>query len=259
MRLPPPILNRKYGFTLIELSIVLVIIGLIVGGIVAGRAMIENAKLRATISDIDKYKSATNAFRGKYNCYPGDCVNAISYGLGQASGPGDNGDGNGAIGPGQSAVLMNWSSAKESLNFWYHLQQAGLINATASGWLNSYSAADNSSLLIPFSNHVPTINIGTNTVVMPYSFTSTIMNPAADLIMDNGFALIAPSAFSQTGYPLSAIQAYGIDTKIDDGLPCAGIAVTTYSEHRLRASCNGTSYNLISASATYGLVVGKSW
>jgi prepilin-type N-terminal cleavage/methylation domain-containing protein len=66
---------QNQGFTLIELSIVLVIIGLIVGGVLVGQNLIAAAAVRAQISQIEKYQTAANAFRGKYGYLPGDIPN----------------------------------------------------------------------------------------------------------------------------------------------------------------------------------------
>ncbi len=71
--------ERKQGFTLIELSIVLVIIGLIVGGVMVGKDLIKSAEIRSVITDMDTYKTAYNTFKLKYNCIPGDCPNATDY------------------------------------------------------------------------------------------------------------------------------------------------------------------------------------
>lgn len=83
---------------MVELSIVLVILGLLVGGILAGRALIESATYRATLADIDKVKTASLAFRDKYMNLPGDMPNATAFFT--ASTQPDkvtNGDGSGAI------------------------------------------------------------------------------------------------------------------------------------------------------------------
>src|SRR5271163_852919 len=77
--------NRKgeQCFTLIELSIVLVIIGLIVGGVLVGQDLIKAAEIRATVAQVEKYNAAVNTFRTKYNGIPGDIVNtqAAAFGL----------------------------------------------------------------------------------------------------------------------------------------------------------------------------------
>ncbi len=82
-----PNLIQQAGFTLIELSIVLVIIGLIVGGVLVGQDLIKAAEIRATISQYEKYNAAMNTFRTKYNGMPGDlsATQAIAFGLGTAA------------------------------------------------------------------------------------------------------------------------------------------------------------------------------
>ena len=63
---------HRGGFTLIELSIVLVIIGLLAGGVLVGRDLIAAAALRSQITQIEKYNAAANTFRAKYGFLPGD-------------------------------------------------------------------------------------------------------------------------------------------------------------------------------------------
>lgn len=73
--------SASKGFTLIELAIVLVVIGLLVGGVVVGRDMIRSAQLRATIQQVDMLKASHMAFLLKYNCMPGDCQNGSAFGF----------------------------------------------------------------------------------------------------------------------------------------------------------------------------------
>ncbi|KKB96039.1 hypothetical protein SZ25_00887 [Candidatus Arcanobacter lacustris] len=85
-----PNLNFKQkGFTLIEISIVMVIIGLIIGGIITGKEMIYGAKARSIVSQITQYNVAVATFLSKYNAYPGDMMNASSFIVNAANGNGD--------------------------------------------------------------------------------------------------------------------------------------------------------------------------
>jgi prepilin-type N-terminal cleavage/methylation domain-containing protein len=84
--------SDRHGFTLIELSIVLVIIGLVAAGILVGKDLIRTAELRGDIREIEKIDAAVTTFRLKYNCLPGDCANATQFLEGAF-----DGDGNGLI------------------------------------------------------------------------------------------------------------------------------------------------------------------
>jgi len=86
-------MNRK-GFTLVELSIVLVIIGLLLGGVLKGKAMIDNAKQKRVKGDIDGIVAATYGYQDKYGFLPGDDPTDISAAPLSVSGcTGGNGDG----------------------------------------------------------------------------------------------------------------------------------------------------------------------
>ncbi len=122
------------GFTLIELSIVLVIIGLIVGGVLVGQDLIRAAAVRATVTQIEKYNTAANTFRGKYGYLPGDIKDpeASSFGF-QPRGTITVGQGDG------NGVLYGYNSAQgngaiedggETLLFWRDLSDAHLIDGS---------------------------------------------------------------------------------------------------------------------------------
>jgi prepilin-type N-terminal cleavage/methylation domain-containing protein len=87
------------GFTLIELSIVLVIIGLIVGGVLVGQDLIRAAEVRAQITQIEKFNTAVNTFHGKFGALPGDmdALTAANFGFTARGLYAGEGDGNGII------------------------------------------------------------------------------------------------------------------------------------------------------------------
>ena len=78
--------NNNKAFSLIELSIVLIIIGLLVAGITGGKSLIENAKNRALINEIRSWKQAVNAFYVLKERLPGDLNNdgKVGYGSDEA-------------------------------------------------------------------------------------------------------------------------------------------------------------------------------
>jgi prepilin-type N-terminal cleavage/methylation domain-containing protein len=67
------------AFSLIELVVVLVIIGLIVGGITSGQNLIRSAQLQSVVTDKKKYESAIAAFQERYFQLPGDMNNATDF------------------------------------------------------------------------------------------------------------------------------------------------------------------------------------
>jgi prepilin-type N-terminal cleavage/methylation domain-containing protein len=121
---------RMVGFTLIEMSIVLVIIGLIVGGVLVGQDLIRAASVRAQISQIERFNTAVNTFYGKYQALPGDMNASVAGQFGFAArGPyAGEGDGNGFIeGNYGNQAGGNDGSAQgdgETLLFWQDLTYA---------------------------------------------------------------------------------------------------------------------------------------
>lgn len=106
----------KRGFSLVELSIVLVIIGLLTGGILGGQALIKASKLQAQLKDFDAIATAHHAFSDKYACIAGDCRDVASYFPSIANG---NGDG----------MVDCWPSSgtNECATYFQALEGAGLI------------------------------------------------------------------------------------------------------------------------------------
>lgn len=109
--------NNKTGFTLVELSIVLVIIGLLIGGILVAQSLIDSAKVNRLISDLRQYEVATILFNERYGKYPGDS----SYF--QPAGNEDN-----AISGNGCDTTNTTMSGDEAKQFWAHLSQAEMLN-----------------------------------------------------------------------------------------------------------------------------------
>ncbi len=128
MLVATPMLKMPRGFTLIELAIVLVVIGLLLGGILKGQELIESARARNLISQIDSIKAAYFTFQDKYRAVPGDYPGALAR-------ANLSGIANDSVGGNSDGVVRDTPQARESLLAWVHLAHANLIsgNYQASG------------------------------------------------------------------------------------------------------------------------------
>lgn len=113
------IVLRQKGFTLIEIAIVLVIIGLLLGGVLKGQELINTARVRALNNTVDGVTAAWFSFQDRYRAFPGDYTQA-SVNL---PGAPTNGDGNGIVGIATAPA----TPAAERAMVWMHLQSAGYI------------------------------------------------------------------------------------------------------------------------------------
>jgi len=228
--------DRPSGFTLIELSIVLVIIGLIVGGILVGRDMIEAAKVRATIAQYEKYKTAVYTFKTKYNAIPGDLTTTDATAIGFAPTTRNGGaDGTGTIihGDGYIEVINNGVCVQpatcplqisyEGALFWQDLSSANLID----GSFNSATDANITPTAANVGNYLPQAKLGNNAYWLVWSMLGSPSVNGTAILPGNYFQLmgITPSGGTQfyAANAVTPIQAYNIDTKIDDGFWSTGI------------------------------------
>src|ERR1700737_3718296 len=102
--------KRESGFTLIEIAIVLVIIGLLLGGVLKGQELITGARVRNFIQQQDGVKAAYFGFLDRYRALPGDYSNAVGTitGVTGGCGVGGNGDGNGQITTAANENILVW-------------------------------------------------------------------------------------------------------------------------------------------------------
>ncbi len=191
-------LSQK-GFTLIELSIVLLIISLITGGIIAGRSLVHSARLTSVIDDVNKYQTAVRAFELEYNALPGDFDKATKFWPGQTY----SGDGNGQINGTVSGVTT------EQRVFFEHLSLAGVVEGSFSstatmeiGISHPKTAFEGATFQTAFISRE-----------LMFSFAAPNTNPENTLF----YMKTTTNANS-----LSPVDAYTIDLKLDDGMPGTG-------------------------------------
>ena len=175
--------KKQSGFTLIEIAIVLVIIGLLLGGVLKGQELITGARVRNFIQQQDGVKAAYFGFLDRFRALPGDYAAAttnISNVAATAACGNGNGDGDGTI----------ETANAENILAWEHLSKAGFING-------SYTCA--------------AAQAGTNSPTNPYG-------QYLNLVYDSNYAGTATNRHNlKTGAQDPSDILGEIDRKVDDG------------------------------------------
>ncbi|MGE3474399.1 MAG: type II secretion system protein [Rhodospirillaceae bacterium] len=212
------------GFTLIEMSIVLVIIGLIVGGILKGQEVIESARQKNVAAMYDQIRAAQNTFVDRYRALPGD----FNEGSTKISAQVPNGDRNGFIAAAAGVAASNAAAiaaidggAGEFFGYFQGLVAAGLYGggqvASTSSGMSVFSGTATPSPLpqAPWNNTGFTAASGTHegqTAAPASALTAVWLRLAG---VTDGIAAAADAA-------LTGASAYQIDQKFDDGVPGLG-------------------------------------
>lgn len=230
-------LHKITAFSLIELSIVLVILALLTGGIFTGKELLDSAKYRNISAQAHLYSEAINKFKHKYGAMPGDMVNATEI-WGRADSPATfsgqcavpatntsttstvatcNGNGNGLIAYDTTNFLYEMHRA------WQHLRNAEFIKGSYSG----VGQGGSPSRVVGGVN-APTVN---NIAGSSYDIRF-IDTPPSGYYGNQSYRHVLHFGKVQTGNNyahapiISAADAQLIDAKTDDGLPGTGNIVT---------------------------------
>jgi prepilin-type N-terminal cleavage/methylation domain-containing protein len=228
------------GFTLMELAIVLIIIGLLVGGVLVGKDLIRAAELRELHAETDKFNTAVFTFRNKYNCLPGDCANATDFfGLDpEGCNPytydktpkreACNGDGNGII---TASATMD-----EELGVWKQLGSAQLIAGLYSG---SYTAGGSPVAGIT----CPPIG-STNNEQTCWVYGSSDLSNFGDYYINgpSGTTVLVMMTPAE-GSVLTSAEALSYDGKYDDGKAGSGLIQAENGSYLIGCT-DGVDYDL---------------
>lgn len=200
--------QSEQGFTLVELAIVMVIIGLLIGGILKGQELIANAKISSTVSQMKSMDAAYNTFQDKYNAVPGDMTTPDTRLQGCAGACATAGNGNSRIEvPAFGAVP---TATSESAVSFAHLSAADLISGI--------DYADTGS--VAFGRNLPAVKAGGGMWVS-YS-TANLANTG--VTAGRHYAILNGDTATPTATSgaINATSAANIDRKLDDGKPNTG-------------------------------------
>ncbi len=230
--------RSQAGFTLVELAIVMIIIGLLIGGILKGQELIQNAQVTATASQIKAYEAALTTFRDSYNAVPGDIRNPTNRLPNCTAAPcnvdsGVGAGGNNRITETPAAAAANGT---EATRFWIHLAAADLIGgvdytSTAVTWGAALPAAEiGGGFTVGWAGAIADLAGAAPTTINSGHYLSLRNAGATAVAGSNANAAIRPT------------QAARIDRKIDDGVANSGSVLAAGSN--AAAGCfNATIYN----------------
>lgn len=210
--------KNQSGFTLIEIAIVMVIIGLLLGGVLKGQSMINSAKVRSLNNNIDGVTAAWFAFQDRYRTFPGDMTAATAQAQIDAA-VAVGGNGNGVI-----------AAGLESGAVWVHLAAAGFISG-------SYSGATTGQVYSCPTTVCPDNRFGLGFVI------------ASSNVTFGGAA--AHHLYTGSNIPVTIVAE--VDRKIDDGIPTTGTVQGGTNNGAAAACLAGATYNIAGANGDCGL------
>jgi len=199
-------MQLQKGFTLIEISIVLVIVGLILGGVLKGQALVDSARVRSIVNDINGIRTAWYGFQDRFHAVPGDFPGASTHIDAAAL----DGDGDGII-----------DSKQEIAGVWQHLSTTGFISGNYDGSSASVGTQEDIACATSTCPQNPYYGF--------YKITYA----------KKGSGVGQASNEFYTGGNIPSSVLYEIDNKLDDGLPDKG-SRRVHADTATNCTANGT-------------------
>lgn len=235
---------KEFAFTLVELAIVLIIIGLIIAGISGGISLMQAAKLNAVITEVREKQTAVLNFRSRYNALPGDFGGALAI-WGSVCGDSSIGTATSCNGNNNGRIDTDGLNVGpfEDLKFWQHLSLAGMLSGNFNG------------------QHITNVRQRADTNVPGSAYSQAggyfaLNYPVYSYPTKNYFELGAWGS-PQGAYNhalMTAMEAYNIDLKMDDGIGDKGKVLTLRGGGSLHGVANACmTANYMSTSASYVL------
>lgn len=240
--------KHEEGFTLVELSIVLVIIGLIIGGVLAGQDMIKAAEIRAQVAQLQGFDTAANTFRDKYGYAPGDLPGngttaspnnfALQFGLTQRSGAAGHGDGNGLI---EGCSLGARVFGCETILIWRDMNQMNLIDGAFNQATDALTAV---ASMVVAQGYIPEAKMKRGNMVTAFATVGR------NYYGISGFTSTSSAGVYALVPALAPQEAFAIDAKMDDGKPITGIVRASYHASDVNTGVQAKTYTTNGTAAT---------
>jgi len=199
---------KQHGFSLLEVAIVMVILGLLFGLTLKGQELVNNSRVKSLADDFKSIQVALYGYQDRFRALPGDDRRASSH-LPDAGSPVLNGNGD-------EIINGNWSSRSgESFNLWQHIRLAGFIQGTADMGQDSYVPLNSSGGALGISEMTasPIDGLKGNFIICSDNITGKLVKQL-DLAMDDGNTAggamrIAPASIGGDGITTNDIDESG--------------------------------------------------
>lgn len=216
--------KKKSAFSLIELSIVLIIIGLLIAGVTGGASLIKSSELRSVATEARAWATCVNGFYNQFNYLPGDYATDVGTGL---------------AGDGDGTIEQYNGTRSEAASAWQQMRAAGIVDSSIIGstTLIAYTAAPTFS---GSSNNAPVSKIKSSGWVFDYCLYTVANSNCTQAAVSQNQVILSGTISSMTGASTNAVSftlggasnlatgaltptdALSVDAKIDDGVGYTG-------------------------------------
>lgn len=233
--------RSRVAFTMVEISLVLVIVGLLIGSISVGRSMLRSSQLQSIAKEHTLFVVAISSFKEIYGSIPGDMTNATDY-WGIAAGITGNNltcrnaqstDAKTCNGDGDLRIRTIITQGPESMRFWQHLNNAGLISGKYTGayYSEGMNASNSPSGKLP------------NSLWGTYDYVTQSSSPVGffDGVYNNTLWIGGYDSTATASAPImNGGEMWNLDVKVDDGMPAIGKLVV-FSSNNIMDECSDDS------------------